>query len=193
MIFDCNVKYHHKLLTLYCSKCARLIINNTMKCPFNDHVHPTFKPAIQHRLEMDELEVLCPYSNQDSVAKAQNHNDEDKEDDEVFLYDTDFGRIASEHDTEGMNRDNHNDIDSTSSDEQSIGCEWIGKYKNLPNHLDNECKCIPISHQLLRMKTQFAELQHRYNQNKANNRSMYTKYIFLSFCVIGGCHSVIVD
>eukprot|EP01084_Bolivina_argentea_P131085 231414_1 len=182
MRLDCNLKYHNKQYTLYCSKCTLLFIQQYKKCPFNSHLHPIFEAALQQRNEINELDIICPYSNKEMIAKQHNNHHENKDkDNDLFLYDTDHGHIASEADHEGNNK--HETDDISSSNDNDIGCEWIGKYKYLTYHIENECKFIPIQQQISRVKMQLNKLKNIEMENKVN-KSYMNKWILLNVIVI---------
>ena len=166
MSLNCDSKYHEKQDTLFCSNCVST--DFTQNCPFNHHINPIFIPAIQQRLRMDELDIKCPYSAKEDIIAKKHDIIDDKEnnDEEVFVFDTDHGNIASEidhDDNEGidipLSPNINNSSPNSNSIETHIGCEWIGKYKQLWHHIDNQCKFVPVQHQIMRLKSQLKELQ----------------------------------
>ena len=184
MLLRCRLKFHKQDETLYCSKCA----NKHQKCPLNEHLNPVFEPALKQRQQMWELDVRCPYAIKEVIAEQENSDDKRNE----FYFDTDHENIACEADDEGTNdSNNHNQRSMHSSNDvdEVNGCKWIGKYKYLFIHIDNECKWVPTAHKVQRLQEKIDNMkakQAEYQMNASSNcRKCILWNALLLFVVIG--------
>merc|ERR1719361_1948116 len=120
---------------------------------------------------------------EDEIPRNAEETNHQEKDDGDFFFDTDCGVITCEQDSsqssdsiqddnEGINENhNHNShhqigqnspslkSDDTDCPQIGSGCQWIGKYKSLNDHIDNECAFVPIQDQLQRIKTKMNKLQ----------------------------------
>ena len=186
MLLRCHLKHHKKDETLYCSKCAKQLKHE--KCPLTQHLNPVFDPALKQRQQMRELDVRCPYAVKEVIADEDNSDDKRNE----FYFDTDHENIACEADDEGTNnsnKHNQNVINSSNDADDVSGCNWIGKYKYLFIHIDNECKWVPTKHKVQRLQDKIDNLTIAQMENKmivsSNCRKCILWNLLLLFVVIG--------